>query len=156
GNVCTIASGNACKAATANTEVPSPGGAFSVWPEGFGNFSEFGEEVAVDSVGNVYVGDVRQIGGFGSNQPVPPSRIQKFGPGGEFLGQVVIPGENPTSDNYNRPWSIGVDSTGRIFSAEYGARAIEIFQQSQLGLEETGPTFAERDAFALKERSWHL
>jgi hypothetical protein len=157
GNLCPVEPGDVCKIGIRETG-PEPG-AFGGWEDEFsGDFGELGEEVAVDSAGNVYVGDPRNTrsspGGPYANVE---ARIQKFSPAGAFIGQVKVPSKSVEEDRLNLPISVGVDSVGRVFASLSGpgepTNAIEIFQPGEFGLEEIGPEYLKRDAFAEPEES---
>ena len=146
GHFCTVASGHACGAGPSFGFNPpnrniEPGSFADAWPES--NFGENPREVLdTDLEGNVYVAhDAR--GGEGHQDEYP--RIQKFGPDGEFIGQVKIPPSIP--GNGLQPFSVGVDSQYRVFTTtDYPE--IEVFRQPEFTPEYTGPRFAERESFA--------
>lgn len=96
GDICTVASGDVCGAGTAANDLTP--GHFGTWPT-FNEFSEFGGEVAVDSSGDVYVGDP----GHGFQE----QRIQKFSATGTFLAQAKI----------GSPVSVAVASSHNVYSA---------------------------------------
>lgn len=142
GHFCTVASGHACGSGPMFSNNPAnrnlePGSFAGAWPEA--NFGENPREVLdVDPEGNVYVSH------DADGDDIYP-RIQKFGPNGEFLGQVRVPPSIP--GNGLQPLSVAVDSQFRVFtSTKYPE--IEIFQQSDFTPEYDGPRFAERTSIA--------
>jgi hypothetical protein len=143
GNLCTVASGDACGAGS--TPSPNrnlePGSFANGWPE-----ATFGvnprEDIDTDPAGNVYVGhDTNSDGSHKFEYP----RIQKFDPNGAFLGQVVLPTGIPGTGVM--PLSVGVTSQYDVVTTT-SSPEIEIFDQSAFTPAYTGPKFSERRAFA--------
>ena len=140
GDLCTVESGDVCGPGSVNTGM-NPG-QFGAWPAE-GSFAELPNQIAVDDSGNVFVADVRA----GASEE---GRIEKFGPSGLFLGQVRILGGSTNPSFYARPMSVGVNSEDRVFTST--SAGIEIFDQSQLGLADVGPSFANQKLIYEGER----
>jgi hypothetical protein len=145
-NLCTVASGNACGPGVTDTlsgigADHSTAGFFGgvLAQENSGEYSELGNELAVDAAGNLYVGDQRREGDF------TPPRIEKFDSGGSFLGQVKIPFLFSNEVNLTpRPFSVAADSNERAYATtpgEPGAAVIR-FLPSLFSLGGEGPVRA--------------
>jgi DNA-binding beta-propeller fold protein YncE len=73
--------------------------------------------MAVDSSGNVYVGD------FGEN-----NRVQKFDSNGNFITKWGSSGSN--DGQFLDPLGIAVDSTGNVYVVDSGHSRIQVFAPS--------------------------
>ncbi len=71
--------------------------------------------IAADKEGNLYVSD---IGAF---------RVQKYGPGGEFLTSIGSQGDSP--GQFARPKGISVDKEGRIYVVDAAFENIQLFDR---------------------------
>ena len=71
--------------------------------------------LAVDGEGCVYVSDWRN------------DRIQKFGPGGEFLGVFGEPGNG--EGEFNHPSGLAVDAQGHIIVADWGNERVQVLDR---------------------------
>ena len=140
GNVCIIASGDACGPGI--TSEDGIGGTFA-WNlkavDQTAGSGELGNELATDPAGNVHIGDVgNQFG----DRALFNQRIQKFDSAGSFLGQAIIP-------LGHKPISVAADSTQRVYVSYPGEqRAIEAFAPSDFtatgeGHSRYGNVFAE-------------
>jgi DNA-binding beta-propeller fold protein YncE len=99
-NVCTAASGDEC----------GPGATGSGEAQFAGGFGWFGNVLAVDSSGDVYVAD-------GGN-----SRVEKFDSAGNYISQVTA--------HLSTPRSVAVDSAGDLYVADPGIDAVQKFDSS--------------------------
>jgi hypothetical protein len=146
GNVCTVASGDACgdgphfENFNANRNI-EPGSFAGGWPE-----STFGtnprEVIDTDPAGNVYIGHSTAQG---ESHKTEYPRIQKFDSNGNFLSQVVLPTGIPGTGV--EPLSVGITSKFDVV-ATTSTPEIEVFKQSDFTPDYTGPRFSERNAFA--------
>jgi sugar lactone lactonase YvrE len=136
GKICVAATGDVCGAGVKELN-PTPG-EFGGWnfQNGKGQASHnYGNDVAVDAMGNVYVGT--------DNNPNPPegpfTRTQKFTPEGAFLGQALVP-----SLTHERPeaLSVAADSTGRAYTATGGETSqVDIFEPAEFTETGEGTSF---------------
>ncbi len=110
GDLCTIASGDACGGGVVDES--GAVGAFGGSPGTSADFTELGNELAVDAVGNLYVGDARA-------DLIQP-RIQKFDSAGVFLSQARMPYVFGNPSQPVKPVSVAADSTQRAFAATRG------------------------------------
>jgi hypothetical protein len=136
-NLCTVASGDACGGGILDAR--SGRGADNSRPGFFGGvlaqaasgeFSELGNELAIDATGNLYVGDQRRGNDF------TPPRIEKFDSSGALLSHVKIPFIASTSVNVTpRPFSVTADSQERSYASTPGQfSAVERFFASDFSL----------------------
>jgi hypothetical protein len=147
-NVCTVASGDACGPGVPGVErfATHPSdfspGVFGGWESMSFQDEELGDEVAVDSSGYVYVGDMQT-----GSQPYP-SRIMKFDSGGNYAEQVYIPSKAPNPGFFVQPISVAVDGQQQVYATlSTEDSGIEKFEQSQFSVEGGGPRFADRVVF---------
>lgn len=78
-------------------------GGYSGGPESFVGGPR---EVAVDSDGNVWVGDM------------PGFRVVKFSPNGDYLFSIPSPASPPPDGGFNQPRGVAVDAAGNVFVAD--------------------------------------
>lgn len=145
GNVCTVASGDACGSGVAGVErfATHPSdfspGVFGGWVSMSFQDEELGDEITVDDAGNVYVGDMQT-----GSEPYP-SRIMKFDSGGNYTEQVYIPSKAPNPGFFVQPISLAVDGQGQVFATlSTEDSGIEKFEPSQFSVAGGGPRFADR------------
>jgi hypothetical protein len=129
--VCTIASGDACGAGV--LAQGDEQGAFGEVPiaEIFGGqeFSELGNQLAVDAAGNLYVGDPRGI------RDLTQPRIEKFDSAGNFLSQGKIPYLFGNPESPIKQLAIAADSSERAFASIPGeGSGVERFPLSEFSL----------------------
>jgi sugar lactone lactonase YvrE len=139
GKVCAPATGDVC--GTGVKELNPTPGEFGGWNFQNGKFTashNYGNGVAVDPAGNVYVAT--------DNNPNPPegpfTRTQKFTSQGIFLGQGLIP-----SLTHERPeaLSVAADSTGRVYTATGGETSqVDVFEPSEFTETGEGTSFNNR------------
>jgi hypothetical protein len=160
GTVCVFASSDVCGVGI--KELQNTPGTFGGWgfqSQNFAEESNYGNAVAVDTVGNLYVGT--------SNEPNPPgpeqpyTRVQKFNSSGVFLGQALVPSQ---TNGRPEPLSVTADSTGRVYTAIGGEQAaVQIFEPPEFTLTGKGtsvfnniyPNFSPRQV-ALDPRASQL
>jgi hypothetical protein len=137
GNRCVVSSGDICGSGSPD-ESMAPG-VFSTWF--YNGFDEIANELDVDQVGNLYVGEVRDRSVFGA-------RIEKFDAEGNYLAQVSIPHKASNVGFFAQPLDIAVDPLQRVFStlSSEDAAIIE-YQPTDLTPGGGGPNFATRNAF---------
>jgi DNA-binding beta-propeller fold protein YncE len=109
GDVCTAASGHACKVGVASSGSPSPPGHFAVPPP------YVSQSLALDGAGNVYVGDT---------EAEPNPRVQKFDSSGAFLGQIAAGRNVFSTGGFISLSSLAVNSTGDAFIVD-GSRVLQ-------------------------------
>lgn len=135
GNVCTVASGDACGEGVLDKN-GGPGG-FGGAPSVSDSFAELGNELAVDAAGLLYVADARANG-----DPIQP-RIQKFEASGAFLSQAKVPYLFANTDSPERPVSVTADSSKRAFAAVPGeSGGVERFSPAEFSASGAGATRA--------------
>jgi hypothetical protein len=129
GDVCTAASGDACgRGAPARDE--APGSIGSIEPYSFGDryheYDEFGDQLAVDHAGHVYLAEPRRTeNDTGSHLSCPNKlcgpRIQKWNSDGTFLSFAKLKTHYPEErvgerEELFKPVSIGVDSNETVYA----------------------------------------
>jgi DNA-binding beta-propeller fold protein YncE len=122
GDVCTAASHHTCQAGAISSD---PGG-FGGWPAtGVGGFSA--PDLTVGDDGSVYVVDP---GG---------ARVERFGPGGEFISQAAPSGVNGAV-KLRDPGSPGVSADGHVYAIDDdGADVIVKFDPADLSADGGAP-----------------
>ncbi|HUA74310.1 MAG TPA: hypothetical protein VL988_06085 [Solirubrobacteraceae bacterium] len=98
-NLCTAASGNVCQGGTLGT--------------GNGQFGQTVGAVAVDSAGTVYVADV--------------NRVEKFSPGGAYIGQLSLPGAGAVEQ-------VAVDATKDVYVKSSDIAGVRKFDEAGVEL----------------------
>lgn len=127
GNVCTPASGDACGRGVVDKQ--GLAGAFGGAATS-SDFDELGNELSVDPLGSLYVGD--------SRADLIQSRIQKFDSAGSFLSQARVPYVFANPSAPTKPVAIVADSTQRIYaSTRKDFAAIEKFSPGEFTLDGT-------------------
>ncbi|HEY7256482.1 MAG TPA: hypothetical protein VH476_07330 [Solirubrobacterales bacterium] len=126
GKICTAASGDVCGIGIKELQqTPGEFGGWEFQTQEFSDVNNFGNSVAVDSEGNLYVGT--------DKNPNPPegtyTRVQKFSSDGTFLGQALV----PTLTNARpAPLSVAIDSSGRVYTAVNGEQSqVDIFEPAE-------------------------
>ena len=127
GDICTVASGDRCGAGLeSNSGIP---GRFGKWQV----FEELGNEVAVDSAGDLYVADARE------NSELKPA-IEKFDPSGNFIGQAIVPTLLTNPGFFPRPISIAVGESDVVYASISTGEGVQPYLQSLFTLSgEEGP-----------------
>jgi DNA-binding beta-propeller fold protein YncE len=88
----------------------------------------FGWDLAVDSAGNIYVcNQVRD------NANPTHDGVKEFSAAGRFVREIGATDYPAGSQRFNSPYGLDVDAAGRVYTADYGAATVRVFDpQGQL------------------------
>jgi DNA-binding beta-propeller fold protein YncE len=82
----------------------------------------FGWDLAIDPQGNLYI--CNQVG---SNADTTHDGIKVFTPAGKLIREVGGVDYSPDAERIYSPYGLDVDSQGRVYTADFGAGTVRVF-----------------------------